>query len=84
MRERVVPHEIRLQKSVIVILAALAISVFANAFAPVFRVKDAVAELKNFSTLYPRIGLTVFAPFCGRGKPPRPQRIFQSCTSLTN
>ena len=44
MTKRVIEHEIKLQKSVIVILAVLAIGVCANAFAPVFGVKDALAQ----------------------------------------
>ena len=43
MTKRVIEHEIKLQKSVIVILAVLAIGVCANAFAPVFSIKDAHA-----------------------------------------
>jgi len=45
MTKRVIEHEIKLQKSVIVILAVLAIGVCANAFAPVFGVKDALAQM---------------------------------------
>ena len=44
MTKRVIEHEIKLQKSVIVILAVLAIGVCANAFVPVFGVKDALAQ----------------------------------------
>ena len=44
MTKRVIEHEIKLQKSVIVILAVLAIGVCANAFAPAFSVKDALAQ----------------------------------------
>ena len=44
MTKRVIEHEIKLQKSVIVILAVLAIGVCANAFAPVFDIKDALAQ----------------------------------------
>ena len=44
MTKRVIEHEIKLQKSVIVILAVLAIGVCANAFAPVFSIKDALAQ----------------------------------------
>ena len=43
MTKRVIEHEIKLQKSVIVILAVLAIGVCANAFAPAFGVKEAKA-----------------------------------------
>ena len=51
MTKRVIEHEIKLQKSVIVILAVLAIGVCANAFAPVFGVKEALAELSTFDYL---------------------------------
>jgi len=45
MTKRVIEHEIKLQKPVIVILAVLAIGVCANALAPVFDVKEASALL---------------------------------------
>ena len=44
MTEQVIRHEIKLQKSVIVILAVLAIGVCANAFAPTIGIKDALAS----------------------------------------
>ena len=49
MTQRLVRHEIKLQKSVIVILSVLAFGVCANAFAPVFTVKGAFA-LHNIAT----------------------------------
>ena len=52
MSNRTIKHEIKLQTSVIVILGILAVGVFANVFAPVFSVKDALAELRDDSTLY--------------------------------
>ena len=51
MNERVIRHEIKLQKSVIFILALLAVGVFALAFQPLFSAKNALAELKNFDQL---------------------------------
>ncbi len=51
MRERVVRHEIKFQKSVILILALLAVSVFAMAFTPLFSAKSALAELSSYDTL---------------------------------
>ena len=45
MSNRTIKHEIKLQKSVIVILGAIAVGVCANAFGPVFSVKDALAQL---------------------------------------
>ena len=47
MNERVIRHEIKLQKSVIFILAVLALSVFAIAFMPLFSVKTAIAKLQH-------------------------------------
>ena len=44
MTNRTIKHEIKLQKSVIVILGILAVGVFANAFAPAFDVKSAFAN----------------------------------------
>ena len=51
MITRVIEHEIKLEKSVKIILAVLAIGVFANAFAPAFSVKDALAEFSSHDTL---------------------------------
>ena len=45
MSQRVVRHEVKLQKSVIVILGILAFGVCANALAPAFSVMDAYAGL---------------------------------------
>ena len=44
MTNRTIKHEVKLQKSVIIILAVLAFGVCANAFAPVFTIKSALAE----------------------------------------
>ena len=43
MTKRVVEHEIKLEKSVKIILGVLAFGVFLNAFAPVFDVRKAFA-----------------------------------------
>jgi hypothetical protein len=43
MTKRTVEHEIKLEKSVKVILGVLAFGVFLNAFAPVFDVRNAFA-----------------------------------------
>ena len=45
MTKRVIEHEIKLEKSVKVILGVLALGVLLNAFAPVFSVREALAEL---------------------------------------
>ena len=44
MTKRVVEHEIKLEKSVKIILGVLAFGVFLNAFAPVFDVRKAFAD----------------------------------------
>ena len=43
MTKRVIEHEIKLEKSVKIILGVLAFGVFLNAFAPVFDVRKAFA-----------------------------------------
>ena len=45
MTNRVVEHEIKLEKSVKIILGVLAFGVFLNAFAPVFDVRKAFADI---------------------------------------
>ena len=52
MKDRKITHEVKLQKSVIIILAVLAVGVMANAFAPAFSIKDAMAQLSNNAQLY--------------------------------
>ena len=47
MTKRVVEHEIKLEKSVKVILGVLALGVLLNAFAPAFDVRKAFAELNS-------------------------------------
>ena len=47
MTKRTVEHEIKLEKSVKVILGVLAFGVFLNAFAPAFDVRKAFAELSS-------------------------------------
>jgi len=44
MNKRVIEHEVKLEKSVKIILAALAFGVLAHAFTPAFGIKDALAE----------------------------------------
>ena len=57
MNKRVVEHEIKLEKSVKVILGVLALGVLLNAFAPVLDVKEAFArgEQKVRVTNFPTI-----------------------------
>ena len=52
MSNKTITHEVKLQKSVIVILGIMAFGVCANVFAPALSVKDAMAELNNGSVLY--------------------------------
>ena len=47
MSKRVVSHEIKLEKSVKIILGIFAVGVFMNSFSPAFDVKEAFAELDN-------------------------------------
>ena len=52
MNKRVVEHEIKLEKSVKIILGVFALGVLLNAFAPAFSIREAFAELSSGSTLY--------------------------------
>ena len=45
MTKRVIEHEIKLEKSVKFILAALAFGVLAHAFVPAFSVKSAISDI---------------------------------------
>jgi len=45
MSNGTIKHEIKLPKYLIVLLAAMVIGLFANAFSPVFNIKEAKAEL---------------------------------------
>ena len=51
MTKRVVEHEIKLEKSVKIILGVLALGVLLNAFAPAFSVTDAFAEWEGSDTI---------------------------------
>ena len=51
MSNKTITHEVKLQKSVIVILGVMAFGLCANVFAPALSVKDALA-LSDHSTLY--------------------------------
>ena len=50
--KRTVTHEIKLEKSLKIILLVFAIAIFANAFQFTNPIKDAMAALSNNSTLY--------------------------------
>ena len=45
MSNKTITHEVKLQKSVIIILGIMAVGVCANVFAPALTVKDAMANL---------------------------------------
>ena len=60
MTQRTIKHEIKLQKSVIVILGILAIGVCGIAFAPVFTVSGAIAD--HDRGLRGHMGTDSFAP----------------------
>jgi hypothetical protein len=51
MTKRVVEHEIKLEKSVKIILGVLALGVLLNALAPAFSVREAFAELSSGSRI---------------------------------
>ena len=53
MTKRVIEHEIKLEKSVKIILGVLAFGVFLNAFAPVFDVRNAFGEYSRGTYLNP-------------------------------
>ena len=53
MTNRKVVHEVKLEKSVKIILGVLAIGVCLNAFAPAFSVKEAFAKWGTNSLVYP-------------------------------
>ena len=48
MTNRVVEHEIKLEKSVKIILGVLALGVLLNAFAPAFSIREAFAGVRDF------------------------------------
>jgi hypothetical protein len=52
MNKRVVEHEIKLEKSVKVILGVLALGVLLNAFAPAFDVRKAFAIGENYDPVH--------------------------------
>ena len=47
MSNRTIKHEVKLQPSVIIILGLLALGVCANAFAPAFSIKEAMAQFPS-------------------------------------
>ena len=51
MSNKTITHEVKLQKSVIIILGIMAFGVCANVFAPALSVQPALAELYSGSTI---------------------------------
>jgi len=51
MNKRIIEHEVKLEKSLKVILAVLAIGVLLNAFSPIISAKSAFAELGHADKL---------------------------------
>ena len=52
MQDRVIEHKVKLEKSVKIILAVLAVGVFLNAFAPVFDVRKAFAQIGMIGSIH--------------------------------
>ena len=51
MSNRTITHEIKLEKSVKIIIGIFAIGVFLNVFSPLLETKTALAELDNLDKL---------------------------------
>ena len=51
MSNKTITHEVKLQKSVIVILGIMAFGLCANVFAPALSVNDAMAQLYSGATI---------------------------------
>ena len=66
MSNRTVKHEIKLPKYLIVLLAMLVIGLFANAFAPVFSIKDAYADSYAIASELANIALEIKGIDCRR------------------
>ena len=52
MSNRTITHEIKLEKSVKIIIGIFAIGVFLNVFSPLLETKSAIAQLNNADDLY--------------------------------
>ena len=52
MSNRTITHEIKLEKSVKIIIGIFAIGVFLNVFSPLLETKSALAELSGSETFY--------------------------------
>ena len=52
MKDRVIEHKVKLEKSAKIILGVLAVGVFLNAFAPVFDVRKAFAQIGMIGSIH--------------------------------
>ena len=52
MKDRVIEHKVKLEKSVKIILGVLAVGVFLNAFAPVVDVRKAFAQIGMIGSIH--------------------------------
>ena len=52
MSNRTITHEVKLEKSVKILLGIFAIGVFLNVFSPLLETKSTLAELSGGETLY--------------------------------
>ena len=52
MKDQVIEHKVKLEKSVKIILGVLAVGVFLNAFAPVFDVRKAFAQIGMIGSIH--------------------------------
>ena len=55
MSNRTIKHEVKLEKSVKIILGIFAIGVFLNVFSPLLETKSALAELSDLDTIKVRL-----------------------------
>jgi hypothetical protein len=60
MSNRTIKHEVKLQPSVIILLGFLAFGVCANAFAPAFAIKEALAQFPSHMSVTLDGGLYCF------------------------
>jgi len=52
MKDRVIEHKVKLEKSVKIILGVLAVGVFLNAFAPVFDVRKGFVQIGIIGSIH--------------------------------
>lgn len=69
MAKQIIQHQIKLPKSLMIILVLLIIGLFANVYGPMFVVKDALAELYSGADLNLNVQLTGREDITGRDRP---------------